>query len=135
MEKTKKLTIEKSTQEINEWLDYKNVRDKKREGLKEQTDNLADAISDGILVIDADKNIIHTLQIPVGEEIKYKELKYKPRLSDKQKIPYMKGVSNTDSLGMIHATIAALTETPRAIISALDTEDMDIARSIAIFFI
>lgn len=132
---SKKLSIEKSIQEINEWLDYKNVRTKRREALKEQIDNLSDAISDGILSIDDQKNIIHKLQVPVGEEKKIEELKYKARLSDKQKAPYMKGVANSDSFGMIHATIGALTETPRAIISALDSEDMNIARDIAIFFI
>lgn len=124
-----------ANQEVEAWLDYKNVRGKKREGLKEQIENIADAISEGILSINEEKYIVHRLLMPVGEEVKIEELKYKPRLSDKLKAPHMKGVSNTDSLGMLHATIAALTEKPRPVIANLDTEDMDVARSIAVFFI
>lgn len=133
MEKT--INIELAIKEVNDWLDYKNVRPKRREGLKEHSEAIAEAIADGVLSIDKDKNIVHKLIIPFGEEHKVQELKYKPRINDSMKIPHMKGVANNDASGMLHATIATLTGEPRAVVAKMDMEDMDIARNIAVFFI
>ena len=130
----KKVNLETSIDEVNRWMDYKKVRETKRESLHDQIESISEAFSEGLLVLKDDFTIEQTLVHPVGEDESIKSITYKPRLSDKQKQPHMKGVASNDQFGMMHAIIAALTNVPRAVVAGLDSEDMDIARAIAVFF-
>lgn len=131
-----KVSREAAEQEVNNWLDFKKVNAKKRETFKENIDILVDAISDGNLVID-DKDFVftHTLKFPLGEGDSVRELKYKPRVKVSTIHVCLQNVKAGDADGRICGHIAALTGIDRNIIKQQDTEDYEIGRSIAVFFL
>lgn len=127
--------MRKAESVVNKWLDFKRVKPLTREDFKDNIRSIVRAVADGVLSVDENHALVHQLIFPIGEGEKYKVFKYKPRLSDRDKTPYMKGVSLTDGKALTYATIAALANIPRGIIAAMDAEDMRIARAIAVFFI
>lgn len=124
-----------ATQEINKWLDFKKVNDKKKEAQKDQIESLVDALVDGSLVLNADFVLTQTLKFPTEGELKIISLDFKPRLKMQAIHNAMGGVKSGDVDGRVLAYIAALTSTPKAVIKDLDTEDYSISQSIAIFFL
>lgn len=126
-----------ATEEINSWLDYKKVSDKKRESQKEQVESLIDAIADGSLTFKDDKTFtfVQVLKFQTEGDSPLTKLEYKPRLKMSTIHSHLQGVKSSDADGRICAYIAALTATPKALINSLDTEDYGIAQSIAIFFL
>lgn len=134
-----KVTREVAEAEVTKWMDAKRLTPSQREANKDAIDTLIDSVIDGTLRLEGESNMwIHTLLFPLGkdgqESIAVKELKYKPRLNDKQKQAEMKGVKANDFDGRFNALIAALTGQPRGIIEQLDTVDHRIAISVGIFF-
>ena len=127
-----KVSIEISQQDVNRWLDYKKMTNKKREEKGEMIETLVDLVSSGDITIDEECNIVHQLLFPIGE---IKILTYKPRLKAEAISVHLKGVGSDDLTGMISAYAAALTVQPKSVIKELDTEDFSIAKAIAIFFI
>lgn len=119
--------------EINKWLDYKRVKDKKREAYKDAIETLIDAVSEGYLVVNEDFTLTHSLAFPVGAEGAFKELVYKPRIDVATIQKYANGAIGGDA--RVLATIAALSGQATTIISKMDTEDYGIASSVAIFFL
>ncbi len=71
---------------------------------------------------------------PIGkEEVKIKELVYKPRIDVATIVKYANGSTGGDA--RILATLAALSGQAKEVVSLLDTEDNSIANSVAIFFL
>ncbi len=129
-----KVPIDQATIEVNEWLDYKKISDKRREDNKESIDSLVESICDGTLEFDGSAHTIkQNLKIPFESGLK--ELVYKSRITVKDINQHMKGVSVSDIDSRVVAYVAALTNTAKGIILNLDTEDYKVGQSIAIFFI
>lgn len=131
----KLVSIEVAETEIKKWLDYKKIGPTKQEANKENIKTLTEAISEGVLRITEDFEIIHTLKFPIKEEIETTELKYKPRIAVKTIHQYMVGVKSDNGDGRILAYVAALTGKPKAVLTNLDLEDYSICTAIAIFFL
>lgn len=126
---------ETATNEIESWLDYKKVGQKKRESAKESIETLIDAVQEGILVVNEDKTITHKLKFPLEGESSITELIYKPRINSSLVQMHMQGVKSADTLGTYHAYGAALATKPKEVIKKLDTEDLSIVQNIALFFL
>ena len=110
VKQTHTISLEKAKSEVNHWLDLKNYQQSKRDANAEQIEQIAEAVSDGVLSIQEDGVIIHKLTIPIKDDegnVKYEELNYKARIDWSQIEPYMKGVKPQDTFGMINAHIAA----------------------------
>ena len=129
------ITREISEQEVEKWLDFKKLSDRKKESLKENIDALTDLISDGVLVLREDHCFVLKLKYPLENEINIPELVFQPRLKYGKLQQSMQGVKVTDVEGRLIGFISALTSLPKDVIKALDTEDINIAQQIVIFFI
>lgn len=129
-----KVSREVATEEVNSWLDYKKISDKKRIAQKDQIDSLVDAVCDGTLTLKADKTFVQELKFTEGENAILK-LEFKPRLKMSVIHSHLQGVKSSDADGRIGAYIAALTNMPKSVIGTMDTEDFGVAQSIALFFL
>ncbi len=129
---------EVATKDIDRWLDYKKVRDSKREANKEYIDSLVAAVCDGLLVVNDDLTITQTLLFPIEDKEgkdAFKTLEYKARLNVSLLHLHMNGIKPGDNDGRLLAHVAALTAKPKELIKKIDTEDYGIALSIAVFFV
>lgn len=132
------MTYEQAREEVNSWLDYKKVKDKKREAYKDAVETLVDGVKDGTLVIAEDMKINQTLAFPVEDnagKVVFDKLEYKARLSVGEIAERTKGVKATDTDGRIMAHVSALTGKAIGLLNKMDTEDNSIAQSIAVFFV
>lgn len=125
-----------STVEIEKWLNFLKVREKKRTAYKDAIETLTDAVSEGVLVVNEDCTLKLKLDYPIGVDSTIKELTFKDRLEINTLQPHMLGVKSGDGDGRILATIAGLTGQPKSVLGKirLGSEDYNIASSIAIFF-
>lgn len=126
---------EVAQEEIERWLEYKKVNERKREAYTESIATLVDAVCDGSISVDEKYNLVQSLKFPVGEEATVSKLEYRPRLRVSTVHQHLQGVKTTDADGRILAYMAALTGKPKAIVSAMDTEDYSVGQAIAIFFL
>jgi len=133
-EKTGVISENIARRDIDKWLDVKKIRPKKREEKKESIDKLVDAVMDGMLSVENDgSKLVQKLIHPIGE---IRELSYKSRISLAEKNRHTLGVNIAEDFGgYILAHVAALTDKPKTLVGKMDTEDNDIANSIALFFI
>lgn len=129
------ITYEKATEEITEWLDYKKIGSKKREATQEMVETLVSAMCEGYLYKKEDESFVQKLKFPLQNEMTVDTLEYKPRLAVKDVQPHLRGVKGDDGDGRLLAHVAALTNKPKELLRALDTEDNNIAQAIAIFFV
>lgn len=132
-----KVAREVAQAEIEKWLDYKKIKEAKREAEETTTETIVDAICDGTLVLNKDYTFTHKLAFPLksdGEDT-LKELTYKPRLEVREINTKMKGIKPSDADGRIMGYIAALTDQPRGVLTRMDTEDNRIAQAFATFFL
>lgn len=122
-----------SFEELNKWLDFKKVAQRKRETYKDAIETLANGISDGLLTVD-DKTyaITQTLSFPAGD---IKTLTFKPRLTVQDIKNKTATLKAGDSDGRMTAYVSALTDVSMGELSKMDTEDYNICQSIAVFFI
>ena len=134
-----KVTFEVASAEVNGWLDYKKVSDKKRETYKDAIEALTDAVVTGRLVIDADtKAITQVLLFPITDTkgtVVTDKLVFKPRITQMELKNRMTGVKPGDGDGRIMAYAAALTDSAAGILGKLDTEDYALVQSITVFFL
>jgi len=137
MKEKQTLPIAKAKEEVDKWLDSKNYPQSKRETNEDQIQELAEAISEGTLVVLDDNKLEHKLLNPIkvdGVET-VSSLTYLSRLNWSIVEPNMKGIKPADSFGIINAHIRALTGKAKGIITHLDSVDLSLARSIATFFL
>lgn len=131
-----KVNQEQAAKEVENWLNYKKVSNKEKDVNADTIEQLADAVSGGILSLDPKEFVFkHKLLFPVGNEEITKEISYKPRLNDRMLVTHLKGVKSNDADGRLTAYICALTDQPKHIIKELDTADKKISMAIAIFFL
>lgn len=121
--------------EVGEWLDFKKVSFRKREKAKENIERIAEAIEDGILVLNPEtKEFTQTLKFPIGKDESITELKFKPNLIVGDIQSQLVGVPADDGYGRAFAHIAAATEEDRNVIAKMNFEDYSIAGDLVIFF-
>lgn len=130
-----KVAREVAEGEIGRWLDCKKVSNKKRESNRSSIDSLVDAVVEGLLVVQEDGSLIHTLKFPTDGESPLESLKYKLRLKVGDIHSYMKGIKADDADGRVAAYVAALIGKPLKLVQALDSEDYSISQAVAVFFI
>lgn len=130
----KVISLETATKEIERWLDYKKVNKSKREFMLEQITNLINAVCDGRLVVNEDFTFTQNLLFPIGKHGDIKEIKYRARLAIGAATPHLSGVKSGDTEGKLIAYAAALSNKPKEMIKALDSEDNSLAQGIAVFF-
>ena len=132
-----KVPLDQATNEVHEWLNHKRIPANRREALQSMIDNLANAIADGVIVINDNNQIEHTLVFPLeGETGGVQKLIYKSRLSDADLEPYKRVLKGTDFDSTLKRTILALTGQPLGVINKLDSStDKGTAESIAVFFV
>ena len=133
-ENKKVISYDQAKNEITAWLDEKKVSQKKREALASMTDNLIDAVQDGILVRNNDNTLTQRLVFG-NEDSSFNQLTYKARISAADLQPHKRIVKGDSFDDNILRTILALTGQPIGIINGLDTStDKPLADSIAVFF-
>ncbi len=134
-----KISREQATNEVNDWLNYKKINERKREAYVESIETLIDGIESGSLSINEEKTFIQVLNFPIGTDgtdtLAVKTLEFKPRLKLSTVHLHLQGVKSTDADGRLIAYVAALTSKPKDLIKAMDTEDFSIGQAIAIFFL
>lgn len=118
--------------EIDSWLDFKKISDKKRESLKGNIESLVSGIMDGTLALDPETFVLtQKLNFPIGT---INELKYKARLKMDAVQSRLSNVRPGDMYGTSFGWIAALTDQPVSIIKQIDNEDYTLADHLSFFF-
>lgn len=133
-----KIAREVAIADFNRWLDFKKVKENKRNESKAQIDEIVSAIEHGNVIIDDNCNIIQNLEFPITSDqggIVLGELKFKPRILVHQLNAKLKGVEASNVDGRILAYASALTDQNSGIIGKLDTEDYRIVSSVVMFFL
>ena len=131
---------EMAKQEIEKWLDFKNVSQRKRE--KKETKNnietLTDAICDGDLVLDENHNLVLTLRNPVEDKdgkVQLDKMTFKPRLLLEDVESHLINVKPENTIGMLAAYTSALTSIGSGLTKKIDTDDNKTAQAIVMFFL
>jgi hypothetical protein len=126
---------EQALKEVNEWLDFKQVSFRKRAKVQENIERIAEAIEDGILVLDPTTKVFtQQLKFPFGEEVKIETLRFKPLLEVRDIQSKLSGVPADDGYGRAFAHIAAATGEDRNVIGKMNYEDYSLAGDLVIFF-
>jgi uncharacterized UPF0160 family protein len=121
-----------ATKEVDNWLDYRRVRVKKRKENEDSINELIEAFEEGILVLDPETRVItQNLIWEVGTK---KALTFKPLLTVGDSQRRLQSVKSTDGHAMLAAYVAELTGENSGIIGGMNTEDYGISRTIAGFF-
>ena len=119
-------------QEVQQWLDYKKVRQRKREANKDTIESMIDCFEDGILVLDHETHEIR--QIIQTENFAKKEIIFKPRLKVGEIHNKLKNVGPSEIDKRVLMYISALTGELPGLLKDLETEDYGIASNIVTFF-
>ena len=121
--------------EVNKWLDFKHVKEPKRESYEDAIEILVQSVMDGTLVLKDDHSFEQTLEIKTDNEAAIDKLIFVPRIRVGVIHKHLQGVKATEPDARIVAYIAALTGQSKGVINGLDTEDYSISSAIAIFFL
>jgi hypothetical protein len=121
--------------DVQRWLEAKRIRQTKRESLKEYIESLVLEVMDGFITIDENCNLTQKLRFPIGLHENVKELNFETRLKVLDVNPFLQKVAQGDNDGRVLAYILAATKQPLGFIQALDTEDLGVSQSIAVFFL
>jgi hypothetical protein len=131
------LPIEQAEAEVSAWLDRKKILPKRRERLSVSIDNLIEAVQYGIISINDDGSIVHTLQIPVTDnkgEMVCDKLTYKARIDTDSLLKAIAALKVNIADTQLMANIAELTGQPYGVITKMDPTDLTVAKSIGVFF-
>lgn len=134
-----KVSAEQAKLEFETWLDAKRVKPEKREKYADMIESIVYGIIYGQVTVDPDTKVItqhlaYPIQDSNGATVLSK-LDYKPRLRTQELQDRTKGIDPGDGIGRLCAIAGALTGNSTSMISKLDTEDYEIARSVAVFFL
>lgn len=132
------VNLETARKEINGWLDYKKIRDKKREDYQSTIDSLVSLVQEGVLTVNDDKSITHVLNFPVdmGLGSPVTEVKYKARLEVRELREKLANLKTGEAIdNRLIANFCALTGQSIGLQGKLDTSDISIANEIIVFFL
>ena len=139
-----KISDEQARQELKAWYERKKFSKTKLKAVAfaENPDSptaediLADAISEGALVIGDDGSLTLQLEFPTLDGEGISGLKFKARMTLGEKTEATKGLKPDDGEGRLLAYIAKLTNQPLGVIKALDAGvDFERAGAIAVYFL
>jgi hypothetical protein len=133
--KVKQINREIAIDEVEKWLTYKKVSDKKRTARADNIESLIDAVEEGYLILNDDMSFTQLLKFPTEGEKSISDLTFQPRLKVGSIHNHLQGIKSSDGDGRMCAYVCALTRMHSGFIKSLDTEDYSIAESIAIFFL
>lgn len=128
---------EVAEQEVNKWLNFKQISPSKRSAKQDAINALIENIEDGDLVLKEegeDLFLVQTLKLPTKGELPLTELRYRSRLDIGKLNNRLKQIKGLDPFASVVAYVAALTDQNSAVIQTLDTEDYSISQNIALFF-
>ena len=132
------VSIEAAREDVEKWLNFKKVSQPKRDKSHDEIEDLVEAVSYGLLVINEDfsikQKLIHKLKNSEGE-VTVEELSYKARVKMSEIKVKTKKIKASDSFGMLTAYASALTGSAMSVLDALDTEDNRNMQAIAHFFL
>jgi hypothetical protein len=129
------ISQEQAQKEVDSWLDFKKVSEKKRLSCKGNIDRLVDALCEGHLILDpATKVFTQKLKFPFGKEVEVSELKFKPRITVSDAQSRTLNVVQGDGYGNAFAYIAAATGEDMNVISKMDPEDYYLSGDLVVFF-
>jgi len=130
--------LDTAKREIEGWLDFKKIREKKREDYRSSIDNLVSLVQEGVLRVNEDYSITHVLNFPVdmGAGNPVTEVKYKARLEERESREKLAALKTGDAIdNRLIAKFCALTGMGIGFQGKLDSSDSSIANEIIIFFI
>src|SRR4051812_29330602 len=105
-----KISREVAEKEVTAWLDHKHVSVKRRDEKKEAIESLIGFIQEGTVSIHPETfEITQNLVVEIGDQIKIKELKWKPFCNVGKQQIHMKNVESTDFVGTCIASACAQT--------------------------
>ncbi len=131
----KKVAREVAEKEIEKWLDFKRVRESKRESAEDQIEVMVQAIMDGFMTLNEETGVLSIqLVFSTGTDEKIKVLEIQPRANVGKLKRAIKGIKTADADGRVQAYIACITEQPMGVVLQLDTEDYALFQAIALFF-
>lgn len=126
------VSIEVANLEVRKWLDFKKVRESKRDKHADTVENLVEGFQDGLLTLDEETGeITQHLQFPVNGLDK---LTFKPRIDVGTLNMHLQKVKTGDSDGRVAAYICALTGKLKEQIAKMDLEDYNVSGNVAVFF-
>jgi hypothetical protein len=129
-----KVPIEQALKEVNDWLDYKKVDDRKRASCLHNIARMAEHISDGILIYEPTKQTFtHQLKFPIGKEATVISLTYQARLKVEDTMDRLAEAGGSPQKRVL-AYIAAATGEAMAVLEKMDQEDYHIAGDLVVFF-
>jgi len=132
------VSYEVASQLVEGWLDYKKIKERKREAFSEAQEALVQAVMDGELKLDELYNMTYMLNVPIEDEngeVVIDKLVFKPRLKVSEVETKKKGLKGDDPDNKILAYIAGSTLQNTAIIKKLDTADYNFCSNIILFFL
>lgn len=130
------LPVEQAEKEVNAWLTFKKVSDKRKELYAGSIKTMIEGFCLGKLELDPSSKVItQKLDFGLGKDNHIKELQYQPRLSLGKIGQSLKGVDSSVPDARVGAHIAALTGQVNAVINEMDSEDAVWAEAITVFFL
>ncbi len=127
------VSIEQARKEVAAWLDFKKVKQAKRDMHIGSIELLIYALTQGDITIDEKFVIKQKLTLPV--EGLYSELEYKPRLTIEELHRHSGAMNIKSTDDAVVCAAAALTGKSISQIRKMDTEDYVIVTAIGVFFI
>lgn len=134
----KKVDLEVAKKDFEKWLDFKKIRERKREDNADFGEKIIDGIVSGDIIVKDDCKLNVKLRFPLLDENKkpvHEVLIFKPRIQVWELNKKLKGVKADDGDGRIAAYIAALTEINKGLVEKMDTEDSSLCQSIVMYFL
>jgi hypothetical protein len=128
-----KVSKDVAAADINRWLDFKKVPDRRRSDLSDQVESLVSMVEEGNLIVNEDCSLELILTEPIAERDR---LRFKTRLQVRDIHTRLKGagIKGGDADGRIVAYISALTGLSMGECELLDTSDYSFASNVVVFF-
>jgi len=130
--------LEVAQAEINAWLDFKQVAQRKRDDNEDSIANLVDAVRYGHMTIDPKTKVItQTLKFPIEGEAgqKTEKIEFKPRVKMSTIGTQLAGTKMTDIVGLTLSYMAAVTGQPKGVLKEMMSDDYSVASSVVVFFV
>ena len=119
--------------DVERWLNFRRISDKRREDLKDQIDAIIEMVMDGSLIVNEDCTLKYTLAFSDG--LPWTELKFKNRLQVRDVHEILRNhVKSGDGDGRIYAYLSALAGITFGEIRLLDSYDSGRLANISVFF-
>ena len=130
------VTPEMAEKEVESWLDFKRIKQTKRESYSESASIMAEAIALGDMVLDPETHhLTVSLAFPLGDSESIKTLKIRPRVTINDINKYTAKIKDTATALRVQAMIACICEEPIGVIKGLDTGDYELMQAIVVFFL